>query len=148
MECTAVEVDVAAVGVATHGVHLGAQFAEQRAEIMALVEQVFERGKVIGFSGPVLADDDPYPGNVERRVGRLRVRMVSRLPCGFWKVVVVAGNDGALSTASFAVNQEVLLKQKRLKLPPDAFLCTVADIEKLTRLDFGKTIRKAARLRL
>jgi DNA/RNA endonuclease G (NUC1) len=111
--------------------------------------QVTKHAKVIGFSGPVFADDDTHQPQVERQVGRLRVREAFRLPRRFWKVVVVAGRRGALRTAAFALDQDALVKSKpRSKLAPSTFLCTVADVEALTGLDFGKAIRNASQISL
>jgi DNA/RNA endonuclease G (NUC1) len=46
-------------------------------------ELVAIHGKAIGFSGPVLSEDDPIHGGFEQTIGRLRVRQNFRLPRRF-----------------------------------------------------------------
>jgi hypothetical protein len=49
-----------------------------------------------------------------------------------------------LKSAAFVLDQDALLKAKvPLGSKPSEFRCSVADIEALTRLDFGATVRKA-----
>jgi DNA/RNA endonuclease G (NUC1) len=108
-------------------------------------ELVVAHGKAIGFSGPVLSDDDPIRGEFEQAIGRLRVRQNFRLPRRFWKVVVVTDAGHRLKSAAFVLDQEILLKTGApLKSSPSEFRCSIADIEALTDLDFGETIRNAA----
>jgi DNA/RNA endonuclease G (NUC1) len=116
-----------------------------------LAVEVWERNlvvsqrKAIGFSEPVLADDDPLHRDVEQTMGRLRVRQNFRSPRRFWKVVVVADAQNNLRSAAFVLDQDALLKTRfPLDSKPSEFRCTVADIEALTTLDFGDAIRKAA----
>ena len=107
-------------------------------------EMATHQGKAIGFSGPVLAVDDPIHRDLEQSIGRLRVRQNFRLPRRFWKVVIVADAQSELKSAAFVLDQDVLSKAKvPLESKPSEFRCTVADIEAVTGLDFGATVRKA-----
>jgi DNA/RNA endonuclease G (NUC1) len=100
-------------------------------------------GRASGFSGPVLADDDPIHRDIEQPVGRLRVRQNFRLPRKFWKIALVE-SGGELRSAAFLVDGEALLKNGASHAAkPGDFRCTVADIEALTRLDFGAAVRAA-----
>jgi len=102
-------------------------------------------GKAIGFSGPVLAEDDPIQRGVEQSIGRLRVRQNFRLPRQFWKIVVVGDVRDKLKSAAFILNQDLLLKNGvPLRSKASDFRCTVAEIESLTGLDFGDTIRNSS----
>ena len=101
-----------------------------------------EHVKAVGFSGPVLAADDPIHRDLEQSIGRLRVRQNFRLPRRFWKVVIVA--DSELKSAAFVLDQDSLVKTNAPRnMNPSEFRCTVADIEALTGLDFGDAIRNA-----
>jgi endonuclease G len=107
-------------------------------------EMVANNGKAIGFSGPVLSDEDPIHRDLEQSIGRLRVRQNFRLPRRFWKLVIVADDQCRLTSAAFVLDQDSLLKSKvPLGSKPSGFRCSVADIEALTGLDFGVTIRNA-----
>jgi endonuclease G len=107
-------------------------------------EMVAARGKAIGFSGPVLAQDDPVYRDIEQAIGRLRVRQDFRLPRGFWKVVVVTDPQSRLRTAAFLLDQDSLVKSHvSLRAKPSEFRCTITDIEARTGLDFGATLRNA-----
>jgi DNA/RNA endonuclease G (NUC1) len=102
-------------------------------------------GKAIGFSGPVLAGDDPIHRGVEQLIGRLRVRQNFRLPRRFWKVVVIADDQGELKSAAFLLDQEALVQSRAARhLEPSESRCSVADVEAATGLDFGDAIRNAA----
>lgn len=108
-------------------------------------EVVTAHGKATGFSGPVLAADDPVHRDLEQSVGRLRVRQNFRLPRRFWKVVLVADARSRLKSAAFLLDQDSLLKSRAgLNMQPSEFRCGVADIERLTGLDFGEAVRDAA----
>jgi endonuclease G len=108
-------------------------------------EIVAEHGKAIGFSGPVLAADDPVQRDVEQSIGRLRVRQNFRLPRQFWKIVIVADTSSKLKSAAFILNQDLLLRNAApLTSKPSDFRCKVGDIEALTGLDFGDTIRNSS----
>ena len=103
-----------------------------------------EHVKAVGFSGPVLAADDPIHRDLEQSIGRLRVRQNFRLPRRFWKVVIVADSASELNSAAFVLDQDSLVKTNApRKMTPSEFRCSVADIEALTGLDFGDTIRNA-----
>jgi endonuclease G, mitochondrial len=107
-------------------------------------EIVTNHRKAIGFSGPVLAGDDPIHRDFEQSIGRLRVRQNFRLPRRFWKIVIVADAQCKLQSGAFLLDQDALLKTKiPLGSKPSDFRCSVADIETLTGLDFGDTIRNA-----
>jgi DNA/RNA endonuclease G (NUC1) len=72
------------------------------------------------------------------------VRQNFRLPRKFWKVVLVM-QKRKLHAAAFLLDQEALLNNKSpQRLEPAEFRCRVADIEALTRLDFGDAVRGAA----
>jgi endonuclease G len=102
-------------------------------------------GRAIGFSGPVLGEDDPIHRDLEQSFGRLRVRQNFRLPRKFWKMVLVADPQGRLHSAAFLLDQDLLLSRKiPLHVKPSMFRCNVTDIEALTSLDFGDLVRKAA----
>jgi len=103
-----------------------------------------EHGKAVGFSGPVLAADDPIHRGLEQVIGRLRVRQNFRLPRRFWKVVVTTDGGAGLRSAAFLLDQEALLQSRASRnLGPSEFRCLVGDIEALTGLDFGDAIRNA-----
>jgi len=101
--------------------------------------------KAIGFSGPVLAEDDPTHGDAVQTIGRLKVRQNFRSPRRFWKIVLIADDQGQLKSAAFLLNQELLFRKDGVSLnaKPSDFRCTVADIESLTRLNFGPAVRDA-----
>lgn len=101
--------------------------------------------RATGFAGPVLADDDPAVGQMEQRIGRLRVRQNFQRPRRFWKIVLTSGDDG-LQCAAFLLDQEALVKQRARRMDASAFRCTVSDIESATSLDFGETVRTAGPL--
>ena len=100
--------------------------------------------RVCVFAGAVFADDD-----VDYRDG-------SKVPMRFWKIAVWAENDSLRSIAVIA-NQRPVLEKLTKGVPEGAeryddeeelarvseFLTTVAEIEALTKLDFGDDIRKA-----
>ena len=93
--------------------------------------------KVVVFTGPVLDDatDDTFHG--------------VQLPRQFWKVaVMVRRRDGRRSATGYLVSQAELLRAARLEeaveIPKDfnygayrTFQVPVAQVERLTRLDFG-----------
>ena len=79
------------------------------------------------FTGPVLDDADPEYRGV-------------RLPRQFWKVVVMAKVDGALSATAYLLSQESLLQDLEEEFSFGAyktFQVTVRKVEELTGLDFG-----------
>jgi endonuclease G len=117
-------------------------------ETYVLRNAVTERQRICVFAGPVFADDDPD------------YRFDARLPLQFWKIAVWASDHRLHSVAVIADQGEVLA---RLTLGvPEAlghlhgaeafddpeelarvsqFLTTVAEIERLTGLDFGEEVR-------
>ena len=99
-------------------------------------------GKAVGFSSPVLTDEDPVHRDFEQVIGRLRLRQNFRLPRKFWKIVLVR-SDNELKSAAFMLDQEKLLEENVLESSPSQFRCSVENIETLTGLDFGDEIRKA-----
>lgn len=102
------------------------------------------QGRLAGFAGPVLGDDDPPHGAQEEVIGRLRLRQNFRLPQAFWKIVVVRLHDGALAVAAFHFDQAALLaRDDTATAEPGQFVSTVAHIEALTGLDFGGAVRDA-----
>ena len=105
---------------------------------------VIRRGKTSGFAGPVFAANDPVIGEVERKVGRLRVRENLQQPRKFWKVVAVAGARRRLETAAFLVDERALTRQRSpFHVDPATFRTSVAEIEAETGLDFGDKVRNA-----
>lgn len=99
--------------------------------------------RVTVFAGPVFAADDP-----DYRFG-------SKVPMRFWKIAVWAGEDDLHSIALIADQSSVLKVMPEAMPDSEAFtdeneltrvtefLTTVAEIEKLTKLDFGNAVRKA-----
>jgi DNA/RNA endonuclease G (NUC1) len=108
-------------------------------------EIVDRHQKAVGFSGPVLAEDDPIHRDLEQSFGRLRVRQNFRLPRKFWKIIAIADEYQQIQTAAFLLDQEALVKNKAsLKLKSDEFRCSIAEIETQTGLDFGDLLRGAS----
>ena len=106
-------------------------------------------GRLTGWAGPVLRDDDPPHGTQEEVIGRLRLRQNFRLPQGFWKVVAARRPDGTLAVAAFHFDQAALLALHDTSAArPGDFISTVAQIEALTGLDFGSLLRDATALDL
>jgi len=119
-------------------------------ETYVLRNAVTERQRICVFAGPVFRDDDPP------------YRFDSKIPLRFWKIAVWANQNHLHSVAVIADQGDVL---KRLtKGIPEAigalhgaeafddpeelarvsqFLTTVAEIERLTGLDFGEEVRKS-----
>ena len=85
------------------------------------------------LTGPVLSDRDPEVDGV-------------KVPMAFWKIVARV-EDGALRATAFRVSQETLISEPRRRLrrpeaddpPPqiDQYICSIAQLEELTGLDFG-----------
>ena len=111
----------------------------------ALVEA---RERAIGFSGPLLQDEDPVHGASEQTIGRLRVRENFRLPRCFWKVVLVKGSQERLESAAFWLDQNALLAASGGgAVDAQSFRTSVEEIERRTGLDFGNAVRKARQIR-
>jgi endonuclease G len=84
--------------------------------------------KVSVFSGPILRDDDEIYRGIQ-------------LPKEFWKVVVMAKEDGNLSATAYLLSQESLLRNLEATFvfgKHKTFQVSVKKIAELTGLDFGK----------
>lgn len=83
------------------------------------------------FTGPVLREDDP----LYRKV---------RIPREYWKIAAYVKPDGGLVSAAFLVSQAKLIEPvvrtegTKAAAVAETFQTTVADIERLTGLDFGR----------
>jgi DNA/RNA endonuclease G (NUC1) len=106
-----------------------------------------KHGRLTGFAGPVLRDDDPHHGAVEVTIGRLRLRQNFSVPQAFWKIVASCRTDGTLAVAAFYFDQAALLARRDAVVPTAAsFASTVTHIESCTGLDFGQAMREAPTL--
>jgi endonuclease G len=85
------------------------------------------------FTGPVLREDDPEYRGVQ-------------IPKEFWKVAVYAKAGAGLVAAAFLVSQERLIRpvveEAAAERVAKTFQTTIAEVERLTRLDFGE-LKKA-----
>jgi endonuclease G, mitochondrial len=119
-------------------------------ETYVLRNAVTERDRICVFAGPVFDDDDP-----DYRFG-------SKLPLRFWKLAVWA-SEGRLRSVAVLADQGEVLNRLTQGVPeaiealhgaeafddPDElarvsqFLTTVAELERLTGLDFGDDVRNA-----
>jgi endonuclease G len=119
-------------------------------ETYVLRNAVTERQRICVFAGPVFDDDDPG------------YRFDSKLPLRFWKIAVWA-SEGRLRSVAVIADQGEVLERLTQGVPealgplhgaeafddPDElarlsqFLTTVAEIERLTGLDFGEKVRDA-----
>ena len=107
--------------------------------------------RVVSFSGPALRDDDPVHGDIEQMIGRVRTRQAFRLPCAFWKLIVVRQVDCALATAGFWLDQTALvavtaLRHRAADTDLAGWQVDVATLEARTGLDFGERLRVAVAL--
>jgi endonuclease G len=88
-----------------------------------------ERKRLVVFTGPVFADDDPPFRGVQ-------------IPRRFWKVAVTAAARGGLSVTAYLVSQEELIRPVVEEVAPAAvarlFQVPVRKVEQLTSLDFGR----------
>ena len=84
--------------------------------------------KLTIFTGPVFRDDDPeYRGVL--------------IPREFWKVAVLVGEEGKLTSLAFLVTQADLIESVVEEAAIDVartFQTSVTEIESLTGLNFGK----------
>lgn len=110
---------------------------------------VAERGRAIGFSGPILREDDPFFRDVSQTLGRLVAHQTFRLPRAFWKVVVAPGSDEKLSLAAFLLDQRAL-PGSRARSPsaaraydPENHLATLETIETETGIEFSEVLHEA-----
>jgi endonuclease G len=80
------------------------------------------------FTGPIFAAEDPVYEGVQ-------------VPKRFWKVAAWVRPDGTMGAAGFIVSQEELLTAMGLEAAAEQvarmFQSSIAEIEKLTKLDFG-----------
>lgn len=95
-------------------------------EDYVLNNAVAQRLRVSVFTGPVFDEGDPEYRGV-------------RLPRQFWKVVVMARDDGALSATAYLLSQESLLQDLEGFSfgAHKTFQIAVRQVEELTGLDFG-----------
>lgn len=111
-------------------------------ETYVLRNAVTMRSRICVFAGPIFADNDPL------------YRFNSKVPMRFWKIAV--WSDGAaLRAIALIADQKPVLKIMPEGAEPEAFvddeelarvsefLTTVAEIERLTGLDFGAVVRAA-----
>jgi len=93
-----------------------------------------EGKRITVFTGPVFRDDDPLYRGV-------------RIPKEFWKVAVYAKAGVGLVSAAFLVTQAALIEpvvtEASAAQVAKTFQTTVAEIERLTKLNFGEPVRKA-----
>jgi endonuclease G len=96
-----------------------------------------ERGRVVGFSGPVLAADDPLHSVTDELRGRVRARQTFHLPRAYWKVVASFTPEGhELQVSAYVV------ANSHERLPPEPR--PLAHIEQLTGLAFPGPLRDAS----
>jgi endonuclease G len=89
------------------------------------------RLRVVVFTGPVLADDDPA------------IRKV-KIPRQFWKVIAMRKPDGALAATAYLLSQADLIPSGAPRTAPRfefgeyrTFQVRVAEVESLASLSFG-----------
>ncbi|MFP3943391.1 MAG: DNA/RNA non-specific endonuclease [Alphaproteobacteria bacterium] len=106
---------------------------------LALEDHILNRADVTNirlsvFSGPVLADDDPF------------YRREYRIPKAFWKIVAFLDRErNALRALAFLLRQDHLLANFEFSEGHHAtFQTTVSDIERRTGLKFGPLARADA----
>jgi endonuclease G, mitochondrial len=111
-------------------------------ETYVLRNAVTMRSRICVFAGPIFANNDPI------------YRFNSKVPMRFWKIAI--WSDGAaLRAIALIADQKPVLKIMPEGAEPEAFtddeelarvsefLTTVAEIERLTGLDFGAAVRAA-----
>lgn len=88
--------------------------------------------KMVVFTGPVLKSTDPKYRNSSMNYTAL-------VPTAFWKVCVLKRQDGSLAATGFTLGQEDItdLPGFEEKFDVTAAQVTIADLENLTKLDFG-----------
>jgi endonuclease G len=88
-----------------------------------------EERRINVFTGPIFTADDPVYNQVQ-------------VPKRFWKVAAWVRPDGTMGAAGFIVSQEELLAAIGLEATAEqvarTFQARISEIEKLTKLDFGK----------
>ena len=101
---------------------------EQRERELAL-----ERERVVGFSGPVLHEDDPAHSVTDELRGRVRARQTFHLPRSYWKVIVAPAADSTLQPEAYVVPNVNGREASRR--------CSIAELEALTQLVFPAALR-------
>src|SRR5262249_53142727 len=91
--------------------------------------------RVIIFSGPIFAEDDPTTG-------------IIRVPRQFWKVLIATrpDNPGSLTVEGYVIPQvdsDGAKIAQSVQFRPELYRVRVSAIERLTGLDFGDTVRAA-----
>jgi endonuclease G len=88
-----------------------------------------EDRRISVFTGPIFEKDDPVYDGVQ-------------IPRRFWKVVAFVRPDGTMGAAAFIVSQEELLTAMGLEAAAEqvarTFQARISEIEKETKLDFGR----------
>jgi endonuclease G len=88
-----------------------------------------EDRRISVFTGPIFEADDPEYEGVQ-------------VPKRFWKVAAFVRDDGTMGAAGFLVSQEDLLAAMGLEAAAEQvarmFQVRISEIEKRTRLDFGR----------
>jgi DNA/RNA endonuclease G (NUC1) len=81
-------------------------------------QQAREKGRLIGFSGPVFsANDEPQSGELEFEHG-LVAHDTFRVPLAYWKVCVARAARGTLAVAAYLVSQAAFM-ERTLPVPED-----------------------------
>lgn len=110
---------------------------------------VAERGRAIGFSGPILREDDPVFRDVSQTVGRLVAHQTFRLPRAFWNVFVAQDPTEKLSLAAFLLDQGALSGSRSRSgstprvYDPENHLTTLETIETETGIEFSEVLHEA-----
>jgi endonuclease G len=88
--------------------------------------------KMIVITGPILLNSDPIYKNPSMDYS-------ARIPLGFWKVCCLRRKDGTLAATGFKLGQEDItdLPGFEEKLDVTTAQVAIADLQKLTGLDFG-----------
>jgi DNA/RNA endonuclease G (NUC1) len=89
---------------------------------------------LVGFSGPVLREDDPFHVVTDEVRGRLQARQTFRLPRHYWKVAVWP-EGASLRVASFLVPN---VEGRDPSAAPRQ--CSLEEIQTATGLDFGEAL--------
>ena len=87
---------------------------------------------MIVITGPVLLDSDPIYKNKSMNYS-------TRVPLAFWKVCCLRREDGSLAATGFKLGQEDITELPGFAEKFDVTVAQlpIADLEKLTGLDFG-----------
>jgi DNA/RNA endonuclease G (NUC1) len=98
-----------------------------------------ERGRAVGFSGPVFAADDLEHRGTEELRGRLRAHRTFLVPRRYFKVVVAPGEGDALEVAAHCVENATT--------PTAPAPMALGELETLTGLRFPAVLHEAGELR-